>query len=342
MPATLSIRTPDDWHVHLRDGAMLAAVGPLQAVSFRRALVMPNLTPPVTSAADAAAYAARIRACVDGLEPILTGYLTDHTEPDDVAAGFSDGAWRAMKLYPANATTNSSLGVRCIEACMPVLERMAELGMPLCVHGEVTDPTVDVFDREAVFIETSLAPLVARLPSLRVVFEHATTADAVAFVRSHPQVAATITPHHLWWNRNAIFAGGLRPHAYCLPVLKRERHRAALVDAATSGSPQFFLGTDSAPHPTHRKESDCGCAGVFSAPTALSTYAEVFEQQGLLGRLEGFASVHGAAFYGLPVTEERLTLVRDGWDAPETVMAGAHQVRVFRGGERLPWRVAGS
>ncbi|MFT4622654.1 MAG: dihydroorotase [Myxococcota bacterium] len=336
----LTLARPDDWHVHLRDGEMLAAVLPATAAHFGRALVMPNLVPPVTTAAEAAGYRARIAAqSPAGFTPVLAGYLTDTTDPADVAAGFADGVWRAMKLYPANATTNSHHGVTDIAGRMPVFERMAAIGMPLCVHGEVTDPGVDVFDREAVFLADVLAPIRAALPELRIVVEHATTREAVQFVEAHANTWASITPHHLWWNRNALFAGGLRPHAYCLPILKREGDRRALVDAACSGDGRFFAGTDSAPHAVHRKEQDCGCAGVFCAPTALPTYAEVFDDEGALDRLEGFTSHHGADCYGLPRPSATVTLVKEAWVPPETLQAGAQTVRVFRGGETVRWRV---
>jgi dihydroorotase len=336
----LTIARPDDWHLHLRDDAMLAAVLPHTSAHFGRALAMPNLAPPVTKAAHAAAYRERIRALTtDNFEPIMTGYLTDKTDPDDVAAGYESGVWRAMKLYPAKATTNSEHGVTDIDGLRPVFARMAEVGMPLCVHGEVTDADVDVFDREAVFLNDVLLPLRRALPALRIVVEHATTRQSVEFVEAHDNTYASITPHHLWWNRNAIFAGGLRPHAYCLPILKREEHRAALVRAACSGDARFFAGTDSAPHHVHRKESDCGCAGVFCAPTAMTTYAEVFERQGALEHLEAFTSLNGADCYRLPRPTETITLERLDWTPPETIMAGDHAVRVFRGGESVGWRV---
>lgn len=336
----LTIARPDDWHLHLRDGAMLEAVLPYTAAHFGRALAMPNLVPPVTTAALAAAYRQRILDAGAGdFEPVLAGYLTNRTDPDDVAAGFRDGAWRAMKLYPAKATTNSDHGVTDIDSIRPVFERMAEIGMPLCVHGEVTSDDVDIFDREAVFLDTVLTPVREALPSLKIIVEHATTRQSVEFVEAYANTWASLTPHHLWWNRNAIFAGGLRPHAYCLPVLKREEHREALVRAAISGDPKFFAGTDSAPHPVHRKESDCGCAGVFCAPTALSTYAEVFEREGALERLETFTSFHGADCYGVPRPTETVTLVKEAWTPPETITAGEHPVRVFRGGESVAWRV---
>lgn len=334
----LVLRRPDDWHLHLRDGEMLAAVAP-HSRAFGRVIAMPNLSPPITTVAAAAAYRERIEAA--GLRPLMTCYLTDRADPGELARGFCEGVWVAAKLYPAKATTNSEHGVTDVAQVMAALERMAEIGMPLLVHGEVTDPDVDVFDREAAFLDRVLGPLCARLPSLKVVLEHATTREAVAFVQSAPRhVAATLTPHHLWWNRNALFDGGLRPHAYCLPVLKRERDRLALRAAATSGDPRFFAGTDSAPHAVARKEQDCGCAGVFCAPTALAAYAQVFEDEGALDRLEGFLSLHGAAFYGLPPSEERVALLREPWTPPVVVPAAEGGVRVFLGGEVLRWRVA--
>jgi len=337
-PERLELRRPDDWHAHLRDGPMLAAVAPHHA-GFGRVLAMPNLVPPVTTAAEARGYRERIRAAGATFVPQLVCYLTDRTDPDDVAAGYADGTWVAAKWYPAKATTNSEHGVTSVEAIRPVLERMAEIGMPLCVHGEVTDPTVDVFDRERVFLDRVLAPLLHRVP-LRCVVEHATTREAVGFVRAHERTAATITPHHLWWNRNALFDGGLRPHAYCLPVAKREEDRLALRAAATSGDPRFFAGTDSAPHRVHDKEKDCGCAGVFNAPTAIAAYAQVFEDEGALDRLEGFLSVHGARFYGQAPSEERVALVRQDWTPSATVPVGDAAVRVFLGGERLRWNLS--
>lgn len=333
----MQIRRPDDWHAHLRDGDRLAGIVPHHA-GFGRVLVMPNLAPPVTTAAEAAAYRARILAAGATFSPQMVCYLTDRTDPDDVAAGFADGVWVAAKWYPAKATTNSEHGVTSVAAIRPVLERMAEIGMPLCVHGEVTDPRIDVFDREQVFLDRVLGPLLHQVP-VRCVVEHATTRAAVAFVRAHDHVAATITPHHLAWNRNALFDGGLRPHAYCLPVLKREEDRQALIAAATSGDPRFFAGTDSAPHAVHDKEQDCGCAGVFNAPTAIAAYAQVFEEAAALDRLEGFLSLHGARFYGQAPSEERVELVREAWEAPATIAVARGEIRVFLGGERLPWSV---
>lgn len=344
----LLLRRPDDWHLHLRDGAMLRAVAPWSARTFGRVLVMPNLVPPVTSTAAARAYRQRILDAsggADAFEPRMACYLTDDTDPDALAAGHAEGVWHAAKLYPAHATTNASHGVTDLSRIRGVLERMAEIGLPLCVHGEVVDPAVDVFDREAVFLDAVLEPLIEALPGLRVVIEHATTEAAVALVRRHDsgRIAATITPHHLWWNRNAIFAGGLRPHAYCLPLLKREADRQALVEAATSGDPRFFAGTDSAPHSRDRKECDHGCAGVFCAPSALPAYAQIFEAQGALDQLEAFTSTHGAAFYGLPPATEQIALVREPWEVPRTVpVEGTQPLTVFLGGETLDWRIDGT
>jgi dihydroorotase len=342
----LTIRRPDDWHVHLRDGDMLRAVLPYTARAFARAIVMPNLVPPVATVAAAQAYRARIVAALPAggsFTPLMTAYLTDDTAPGEIARGFVDGVWVAAKLYPANATTNSAHGVTDIRKIDAVLERMAEIGMPLLVHGEVTDPAIDVFDRETVFLERVLAPLMARRPDLRIVLEHVTTRDAVDFVAAAgPNLAATITAHHLVINRNALFAGGLRPHAYCLPVAKRESHRLALRRAAVSGSEKFFLGTDTAPHPVNDKERDCGCAGIFSAPAALETYAKVFEDEGALDRLEAFASRNGARFYGLPVNHGRVRLVREPWRVPAAIATGAGFVRPFLAGEELSWRLAGA
>ena len=340
---SLSIPRPDDWHVHLRDGAMLAAVLPFTARCFGRAIVMPNLVPPVTTVAAAEAYRARIRAALPAgarFTPLMTAYLTDESDPEEIARGFLSGALAATKLYPAHATTNSAAGVTEIKRVARVLERMQAIGMPLLVHGEVTDPAVDVFDREAVFIERVLTPLVRQWPALKLVLEHVTTRAAVAFVsEAGPNVAATITAHHLVINRNALFAGGLRPHAYCLPVAKREADRLALRRAATSGSAKFFLGSDTAPHPVHDKERDCGCAGIFSAPAALEIYARVFEEDGALDRLRAFASTNGPRFYGLPVASERLTLVRRAWRVPVEIATDAGPVRPFLAGEELDWQV---
>ncbi len=345
MNDTLIIRQPDDWHVHLRDGAMLRAVLPWTARQFARAIIMPNLVPPITTVADARDYRDRILAATPvGAEftPLMTCYLTDTTDAAEVARGYEAGVFAAVKLYPAHATTHSAHGVTDIERVMPVLERMAALGMPLLIHGEVTDPEVDIFDREAVFIERVLDKLRRRLPELRIVLEHVTTEEAVAFVGAGgPNLAATITAHHLAINRNALFQGGIRPHLYCLPIAKREKHRRALRRAATSGSPAFFLGTDSAPHAAPTKETACGCAGIYTAPAALEIYAEVFEEEGALDRFEAFASLNGPAFYRLPFNERRITLRREAWAVPDRVGEGDLAVVPFRAGERLRWRLAG-
>ena len=338
-PTRLSIRRPDDWHVHLRDGDMLDAVAPYTARQFARAIVMPNLVPPVIGVAAAEAYRERIRAALPkdcDFTPLMTCYLVDRAEAGEIVRGFEDGVFAACKLYPAHATTNSAHGVTDIGTLAPALEAMQRIGMPLLVHGEVTDPDIDIFDREAVFIDRVLTGLIRDFPGLKIVFEHITTAEAVAFVESAgANVAATVTPHHLVINRNAIFEGGLRPHAYCLPVAKRERHRLAVRRAATSGSPKFFLGTDSAPHAVGAKESACGCAGIFNAPFAIETYAMVFEEEGALDRLEAFASENGPLFYGLPLNREEIVLER----APVTVPDSAAGVAVFMAGTELPWRL---
>jgi dihydroorotase len=338
---TITIRRPDDWHVHLRDGDMLRFVAPYTARQFARAIVMPNLVPPITSVVAARAYCDRIReAAGPGFEPLMTCYLTDEAEADEIARGYEQGVWTACKLYPANATTNSAHGVTDIRNIYPALERMQEIGMVFCVHGEVTDPDVDVFDREAVFIERILTGLIRDFPALKIVLEHITTAEAAEFVRdAGPNIAATITPQHLHLNRNALFAGGLRAHAYCLPVVKREKHRMAVRAAAVSGSPKFFLGTDSAPHPRDAKESGCGCAGIFNAPYALESYATVFEEEGALDKLEGFASEHGARFYGLPLNEGTVTLERRSVDVPQRMPDG--DVVPFHAGQTLSWTFAG-
>jgi dihydroorotase len=342
-PDTLTIRRPDDWHVHFRDGAMLRTVLPWTARQFARAIVMPNLVPPVSDVAAARAYRERIVAALPrgaDFTPLMTAYLTDTSDAGEVARGYEEGVFTAVKLYPAHATTHSAMGVTSIDRVMPVLERMAALGMPLLVHGEVTDPEIDVFDREAVFIERVLAPLRRRLPELRIVLEHVTTEEAVAYVAAGgTNLAATITAHHLIINRNALFVGGIRPHLYCLPIAKREKHRQALRRAATSGNPAFFLGTDSAPHAIPTKETACGCAGIFSAPAALELYAEVFEEEGALDRLEAFASLSGPAFYRLPVNEARVTLRLEEWTVPERVGTGADAVAPFHAGETLRWRL---
>jgi len=344
MTDRLTIRRPDDWHVHLRDGAMLAAVAGYTARQFARAIVMPNLAPPVTTVAAAAAYRDRIRAVLpEGsyFTPLMTCYLTDDADPDELARGFGEGVFTAAKLYPAHATTNSAFGVTDIANIHPALEAMQRIGMPLLVHGEVTDPEVDIFDREAVFIDRVMAPLVAHFPELKIVFEHITTAEAADFVAgSDANIGATITPQHLHINRNAILAGGIRPHMYCLPVAKRERHRLALRKAATSGSPKYFLGTDSAPHAVETKETACGCAGIFNAPFALESYAAVFEEEGALDRLEAFASDNGPRFYGLPLNEGTVTLERSTVEVPERLELGAASIIPFHAGETLRWRLA--
>ena len=344
MADRLTIRRPDDWHLHLRDGAALAAVLPFTARQFARAIVMPNLAPPVTTADAARAYRARILAALPqdlSFEPLMTAYLTDSTDPAALAQGFAEGAFVAAKLYPAHATTNSAAGVSDIARLEPVLEHMEEIGMPLLVHGEVTDPDVDIFDREAVFIERVLVPTVERHSKLRVVLEHVTTEQAVQFVtNAGPNVSATITPHHLLLNRNAMFAGGIRPHHYCLPVIKRERHRLALIDAIRSGHPRFFLGTDSAPHTVSAKETACGCAGIFNAPIALELYAEIFDAAGALDKLEAFASLNGPRFYGMPSNEERVTLVRKPTQSPTSVpLPGGDEIRPLRAGKAVGWRI---
>ena len=338
---TITLRRPDDWHVHLRDGAMLKAVLPFTARQFARAIVMPNLTPPVTTVAAVEAYRARINAALpDGVDftPLMTCYLTDSTDPDEVERGFKSGVFTAVKLYPANATTNSAAGVTDLRRVRRVLERMEQLRMRLLIHGEVTDPQVDVFDREAYFIEHVLQRLIRDYPALKIVLEHITTKEAVDFVTaSRANLAATITAHHLVINRNALFAGGLRPHAYCLPVAKREEHRLALRKAAISGDAKFFLGTDSAPHPVQEKERDCGCAGIFSAPAALEIYAQVFAEENALDKIEAFAAENGPRYYGLPANEQRVTLTRLPSTVPETVSSEAGSVRPFLGGEIVGW-----
>ncbi|MGV6838600.1 MAG: dihydroorotase [Planktomarina sp.] len=344
MTQSITITRPDDWHVHLRDGAMLAAVAPETARDFGRAIIMPNLVPPVITGQDAAAYKSRIMdALPDGakFQPLMTLYLTEDTDAQDLKAAHQSGLITAAKLYPAGATTNSASGVRNFDAIMPVLETMAEIGMPMCVHGEVTDPEVDIFDREAVFINRVLDPLRARVPDLKVVMEHITTSQGAEYAASAPgKLAATITTHHLIINRNHLLVGGVKPHYYCLPVAKRETHRLALLGAATSGNPCYFLGTDSAPHPTSAKESACGCAGVFSATNTMSCLAHVFENENALDKLEGFTSLHGPAFYGLPVNADTITLQKgDNVDYPPTLPAGDDVVTLFDPGFDLKWRV---
>lgn len=341
---TLTLRRPDDWHLHLRDGAMLAAALPFTARVFGRAVVMPNLKPPVTTSTMAAAYRSRVRAALPKgavFEPLMTIYLTDRTDAADLVAGARDGTVFAAKLYPAGATTNSEFGVSDIAKLSRVFDAMEKARVPLLVHGEVTDGDVDVFDREAVFIERVFAPLVQRHPGLKIVLEHVTTEEGVAFVRgSGPNIGATITAHHLMINRNAMFEGGIRPHMYCLPVAKREKHRAALVAAATSGEAKFFLGTDSAPHLKHLKEAACGCAGLFTAPVALECYAEIFDRANRLEKLEAFASLNGPAFYGLAPNEGRITLTREASPVPAAIeVAGEGPVVPFRAGESVGWRL---
>jgi dihydroorotase len=342
-PDTLTLTKPDDWHLHLRDGAEMASVVAFSAGQFARAIVMPNLRPPVTTAAQAAAYRDRILAALPPghrFTPLMTLYLTDNLPPNEIAAAQDAGSVYAAKLYPAGATTNSALGVTRLARIYPVLEAMQRQDMPLLVHGESTAPEVDIFDRERRFIDDTLSRLVRDFPGLRIVFEHITTADAVAFVRAAPPtVAATITPHHLLYNRNAILAGGIRPHYYCLPVLKREQHRQALVKAATSGEPRFFLGTDSAPHPVRGKETACGCAGIFSAHAAIELYAEAFDGAGALERLEGFASFFGPDFYGLPRNRERVRLRREVWTVPDAYNFGGQPLVPLRAGETVAWRL---
>jgi dihydroorotase len=341
--ASITIRRPDDWHVHLRDGALLKAVLPFTAAQFARGVIMPNLVPPVASVADAQAYRARILAArPDGsdFQPLMTCYLTDATSPDEIERGFAESVWVAAKLYPAGATTNAHHGVTDIAALAPVLARMERIGMPVLIHGEATDPAVDIFDREAVFMEQSLLPLLARHQGLKVVIEHVTTAETVDIVRAHAgRVGATITPHHLVINRTTIFQGGLRPHLYCLPVAKRERHRVALRKAATSGDGCFFIGTDTAPHLRERKESDCCSAGVFGGATALQVYVQVFDEENALAHFEAFASLNGARFYGLAPNRGTIVLERRESRTMLAVPVEESEVVVFQGGESLPWSV---
>ncbi|HEU5093526.1 MAG TPA: dihydroorotase [Reyranella sp.] len=342
-PPTLSIRRPDDWHVHLRDGPLLAACAVHTARQFARGIIMPNLVPPVTKVAEAAAYRERIRRAVPAglaFEPLMTCYLTDDADPAELARGKDRGVWVAAKLYPAHATTNSAHGVTSVQRIGKALEAMEKAGMPLLVHGEVTDPEVDIFDREAVFLEKVLTPLLERHQGLKVVLEHITTREGVQFVEAHPgRLGGTITPHHLSYNRNAIFKGGIRPHFYCLPIAKREEHRLALRRAVTSGHPAFFLGTDTAPHTVDTKECACGCAGVFNAPVAMQVYAQVFAEEGALDKLEAFASLNGPRFYGLPINEERITLHARPLDAPEQVdVPGINKsIVVFRPDAPVCW-----
>lgn len=343
MTDRITLARPDDWHIHLRDGAALPQTVADAAREFGRAIVMPNLVPPVRTAEQAAAYRERIlaaRPAGSRFEPLMVLYLTDRTSPKDVRSAKASGFVHAAKLYPAGATTNSDSGVTSLDNLFPTLEAMAEIGLPLLVHGEVTHAEVDVFDREKKFIDEHLVRIVQRFPTLKVVFEHITTGDAAAFVREAPaNVGATITVHHLLYNRNHMLVGGIRPHFYCLPILKRNTHQSALLDAATSGNPKFFLGTDSAPHARHAKEAACGCAGCYTAYGALELYAEAFESRDALDRLEGFASHFGPDFYGLPRNTETVTLVREDWQAPASLPFGDHEVVPLRAGETLRWRL---
>jgi dihydroorotase len=340
----LTLRRPDDWHLHLRDGAALASVVADSARRFARAIVMPNLKPAVRTTAQALDYRERILGALpegSAFEPLMTLYLTDDTPPEEVARAKLSGRVFGVKLYPAGATTHSDEGVTRLSRCFHTLEKMEELGLPLLVHGESTDPAIDVFDREQVFIEEVLGPAVARFPRLKVVLEHITTREAAQYVEvTGPNVAATITAHHLLMNRNALFLGGIRPHHYCLPVLKRESHREALVEAAISGNPKFFLGTDSAPHARGAKEAACGCAGIYTAHAAIELYAAAFEEAGALDKLEGFASVFGARFYGLPLNQDTITLERTEWRIPERLAFGAEELVPLRAGETVPWKLA--
>jgi dihydroorotase len=347
MPSSITIRRPDDWHVHLRDGPMLNACAVHTARQFARAIIMPNLVPPVARVAEAASYRERIRRAVPAelkFEPLMTCYLTDGADPAELTRGKSEGVWVAAKLYPAHATTNSAHGVTSTDKVAKGLEAMEKAGMPLLVHGEVTDAEVDIFDREAVFLDKVLAPLLKRHQGLKIVLEHITTKEGVAFVEAHSgrpdgKIGGTITPHHLSYNRNAIFKGGIRPHFYCLPIAKREEHRLALRRAATSGNPAFFLGTDTAPHTTDTKECACGCAGIFNAPVAMQVYAQVFMEENALDRLEAFASLNGPRFYGLPVNEERITLLAKPMEAPAEieVPGGNKNITVFRPDTAVGW-----
>ena len=341
---TITLTRPDDWHLHLRDDDALRAVLPDTAKRFARAIVMPNLKPPVTTAALALAYRQRILDALPAganFTPLMTLYLTDNTLPEEILKLKQIDSVKAVKYYPAGATTNSDSGVTDLARCADVLAAMQETGLPLLLHGEVTDSAVDIFDRERVFLERELIPLTAKYPRLKIVVEHITTREAAKFVTDAPaNVAATITAHHLLLNRNALFAGGMRPHNYCLPVLKREGHREALVAAAISGNPKFFLGTDSAPHATHTKETDCGCAGCYTAHAGIELYAEVFEAAGALDKLEGFASHYGPDFYGLPRNRDTITLVRDAWRVPQYVSYGADRLTPFRAGDEVAWRLA--
>lgn len=342
---TLTLIRPDDWHLHLRDGKQMQDVLPDTAKRFARAIVMPNLRPPITTVEQAIAYRERILAALPislkaRFIPLMTLYLTDSTLPAEIETARKSAVVHAVKLYPAGATTNADAGVTDITQCFATLEMMEQLGIPLLVHGEVTDPDIDVFDREKIFIDRVLRRIVQRFPSLRIVFEHITTREAIEFVyAASGNIAATITAHHLLLNRNALFAGGIRPHHYCLPVLKREIHRLALIEAATSGNPKFFLGTDSAPHPLSAKESTCGCAGIYTAHAAIELYAEVFEQAGALDKLEGFASFHGADFYHLPRNTDTLRLVKDSWTVPTQIKFGKESLVPLRAGGKVSWKI---
>jgi len=340
---TLELTRPDDWHLHLRDGEHMASVLPHTARCFARAIVMPNLEPPITTTKRALDYRERILDALpenSRFEPLMTLYLTDDTPPEEIARAKLSGRIQGVKLYPAGATTHSDAGVTRISRCFHTLEKMEELGMPLLIHGEVTEPEIDVFDREKAFIDTTMGSLVDRFPGLKIVIEHITTRDAAQYVEvTGPNIAATITAHHLLMNRNALFMGGIRPHNYCLPVLKREEHREALVEAAISGNPKFFLGTDSAPHAKHAKETACGCAGLYTAHAAIELYATAFEEAYALDKLEAFASFHGADFYGLPRNKDRITLVRKEWRVPDAYKFGADEVVPMRAGESLAWQL---
>ncbi len=340
---TLTITRPDDWHLHLRDGAALKAVLPDTARQFARAIVMPNLRPPVTTTLLASTYRTAILDAVPrgaAFEPLMTLYLTDNTTANEIKEAKASGIVHGVKLYPAGATTNSDSGVTDLAKCSPALEAMEEVGMPLLIHGEVTDANIDVFDREKVFIERNMETLLTRYPKLKIMFEHITTKDAADFVTSAPNtVAATITVHHLLMNRNEMFKGGIQPHHYCLPVLKREEHRLALVKAATSGNPKFFLGTDSAPHSKHSKEAACGCAGIYTAHTALELYAEAFEAANALDKLEAFASFYGADFYGLPRNSEKITLVKENWQVPASLPFAGDELIPLRAGQTITWKL---
>lgn len=340
---SITLTRPDDWHLHLREGDSLASVLPHTARCFARAIVMPNLKSPITTTKRALDYRELILAALpenSRFEPLMTLYLTDDTPPEEIARAKLSGRIHGVKLYPAGATTHSDAGVTRLSRCFHTLEKMQELGIPLLIHGEVTDPEIDIFDREKAFLEMTLGPLVERFPDLKVVLEHITTRDAVQYVEvTGPNIGATITAHHLLMNRNALFLGGIRPHNYCLPVLKREEHREALVEAAISGNPKFFLGTDSAPHAKHTKEAACGCAGLYTSHAAIELYASAFEEAHALDKLEGFASFHGADFYGLPRNKDRITLVRKEWRVPDSYKFGEHEVVPMRAGESLAWQL---